>query len=210
LWTSGTTTNSVTISDSWVTWTRDNTIVRAWQDETWNHWIQFGNSPPTIATPVYNDADLRRVPQAPALVRSEAEWAEIRRENERLRAERDKLQASARAEARKLLEFILTKEQVASYDKNKYFDVVGSAGTVFRVHHGTSGNVRQLVDGREVNALCAHPRLYDDERKDYLPTEDCLAAQALAIMHDESQFLQVANVHRGPRHLAVVREGVAA
>lgn len=143
-------------------------------------------------------------PAAAPLVRTEAEWDAIRAENERLRAERDRRNAAARAEARKLMAFVLTPAQLESYDRHGYFDVVGSEGSVFRLHHGTSGNVRQLVDGQEINRLCVHPRLLSHDGEGYLPTEDSLVAQALALMHDEASAVDIANVHAGPRRLRAV------
>lgn len=216
-WSDGTQTSGYANADVWRGWNTNSITITQYQANVWNNWIVegTGTAPTTypritgVVRPTYAGGSRTGI-QAPAFhpQRTEEEWAAIAAENERLRAERDALQAAARAEARKLLELVLTPEQLRSYDKNKYFDVVGSEGTLFRVHHGTSGNVRQLVDGKEVNALCAHPSLYDTEGRGYLPTEDSLVGQTLALMHDESHFLRTANVHRGPRHLRVAaRDG---
>lgn len=195
---------------TWRAWNQTSTAATQTytiRTDVWNNWIQLGDGTGTVAA--YATTLWR--PQAAPLVRSEDEWAEIRAEQERQRAERDKLQTEARGEARKLMEFVLTKEQLAMYDAQRYFEVRGSDGGLFHVHHGTSGNIRQVVEGREINRLCVHPRMldhrYDDgEGAGYLPTEDCLVAQALAIMHDESSLVNTANVHQGPRrHLELVR-----
>ena len=163
-----------------------------WQDPSFRA-HNFGD----IALPT--PQEMRRLTRPGGeLVRSEREWEAIRAENEARRAERDRLASAARAQARRLLELVLNREQLASYDRHAYFDVHGSAGGLFRIHHGTSGNIRQLVDGIEVNRLCVHPTLHDGPG--YLPTEDCLVAQALALMHDELGAVGLANVHQGVRH----------
>lgn len=192
--------------DNWNTdHTRRNTYLRA--DRTWNQWLDTGTG---MTGAGYLVAPARGFqPAAVPLVRTEEEWTAIREEQERARAERDLLQAAARAEARKLLAIVLSAEQLAAYDRDKEFTVVGSHGGIFKLRHGTSGNVRQIVDGREVSVLCVHPQLYEygeDGGVGYLPTEDSLVGQVLAIMHDEHTFVRTANVHRGQRHLTVVRE----
>lgn len=206
----GTTSSSnVTISATggtsiWGTWqgtfTRTYTLAST-NGALWNDWVVSGV--PANAVQVYSMQDLNRESRRPQ--RTEDEWARIRAENEQLRVERDAVQAAARAEAHKLLALVLTKEQMASYETRRYFDVAGSEGGLFRIHHGTSGNIRQLIDGREVNRLCVHPQLWDRDPvgngAGYLPTEDCLAAQALALMHDELGAVTTANVHQGQRHL---------
>lgn len=180
-----TTSASTTNQDIWVRWTTGTTS---------------GLVPVRNAVPVYSMEDLDRESRRPQ--RTEQEWAAIRAENERLRKERDRLQAAARAEAHKLLSLVLSNQQMASYETHRFFDVVGSEGGLYRIHHGTSGNIRQLIDGREVNRLCVHPYLYTGAG--HLPTEDVLAAQALAIMHDERGAVTLANVHQGRRHLRAV------
>jgi hypothetical protein len=198
-WTATTSSTASTIrllSDTWEWWTQRYDHL-TWRNEVWGNWTTQATAPIARAT---------RQLQPLQPQRTEEEWRAIREENERLRAERDKVQAVARAEARKLLELVLTQEQLASFDRDKFFDVIGSHGTTYRVRHGVSGNISQLVDGREVSVLCVHPSLYDADRGAYLPTEDSIVAQVLALKTDELEVVTRANVHRGRRHLAVVRD----
>ena len=190
---------------AWTAWnqtysttTTNYTVMR----NNWETWVGVGTN---LARPAAAATRLH----APALVRSEEEWTVIREEQERQRRLRDEQQKDARAEARKLMEVVLSSEQMNEYLTKGYFTVVGSEGGVFRIYHGTSGNLKQVVDGRELNALCVHPRLLDhryeeDGTTGYLPTEDSMIAQAFALMHDELGTVQTANVHRGVRHLRAV------
>lgn len=180
---------------------------RAWNINAWN--IKYSTQNIRYFTPSAHAAPARYTAPLVHVGRTEAEWEAIRVENERLRAERDAVQAEARREARRLLEVVLTPEQLKTYDKLGYFDVRGSEGGVFRIKHGTSGNVSQLVDGATINRLCAHPRLLDHRADEgegvgYLPTEDVVLSQALSLMHDELGFVGTANVHAGQRHLRTV------
>lgn len=188
--------------NAWTNWNNFNNRYATTTNQTWTTWVdEFDRADGHVAPIAWR-------PQAPAIVRSEEEWTRIREEQDRQRRIRDEAQKEARAEARKLMEVVLTKEQMNSYLTKGYFEVVGSEGGVFRIYHGTSGNLKQVVSGREVNALCVHPRLmdhrYEEEGVGYLPTEDSMIAQAFAIMHDELGTVQIANVHRGPRHLRAV------
>lgn len=100
---------------------------------------------------------------------------------------------------------LLSKEQVEEYRKSRSFTVRGSRGSRFRVKHGTSGNVVQLDSlGREVAGHCAHPEITvtdsKGQRLGWLPTEDVMLHQMLALSADEESFLAVANTHwRGAR-----------
>lgn len=169
--------------------------------QTWQSWIDNTvrvYSMEDLATPVrFTEGYARVEPRQ----RTEDEWNDVRlqREAQRIDRDADAVHAAARAEAHKLLAFVLTPAQMASYEARRFFDVVGSAGGVYRIHHGTSGNIRRVIEGAEVNRLCVHPQLHDGGG--YLPTEDCLAAQALALMHDEIGAVSKANVHQGQRLL---------
>lgn len=199
-WTASTTTASLWSDwNNQVLWANGTTSV----DGTWSTWTS--SNVVTYSSSGYA-GEIAREELRDA--RREAEWAAIREERERERELRDVLQAEARATAHALLALVLSPAQLASYAASRYFDVEGSDGGVFRIHHGTSGNIAQIVEGREVNRLCVHPQLWapsdDASGYGYLPTEDCLAAQALAIMHDELGTVDKANVHRGVRHLRAV------
>lgn len=206
LYSTGTTAGYI---DPWYSWN----TTRTWStNTTTNTWVEWNSPFATTMTSTTNiltfgsgqvtPAELYRVDGRPVFIedqRTEAEWAAIREIRETERRIRERANRAARVEASKLLAMVLTKPQMADYQAKKYFDVVGSEGGIYRISHGTSGNISQIVDGREINRLCVHPVLYDDGG--YLPTEDCLAAQALALMHDERGVVNRANVHAGVRHL---------
>lgn len=200
-WYATNSTTTATGGNLWLDWNKSYTYSTTTSTSVWLDWTR---DPQVFRTPHTRllGRPITAPPAAVPLVRSEADWEAIRAENERLRKERDLLQRTARAEARKLLAIVLTPAQMDTYLRNHYFDVVGSEGGVYRLHHGTSGNIRRLIGGEEVNMLCVHPTMWTGEG--YLPTEDSLAAQALAIMHDERGAVLTANVHRGERHLRAV------
>lgn len=215
--TTGTWITSNGWADPWYAWNQTRTWTTNTTTGIWSDWqspfittpatstniVTFGSGQPGAwavpAEQVYR-ADGR--PVFTEDQRTEAEWAEMREIQDIERRIRDRANVEARANAHKLLAMVLTEQQLADYAANRHFDVIGSEGGLYRIHHGTSGNIRRLIDGREVNRLCVHPRLYDHEDNlSYLPTEDCLAAQALALMHDERTAVMTANVHQGVRHL---------
>jgi len=203
-WSTSTTTNV------WVDW---NTGYATTTNGTWNQWqtlysygsIRVHTMAELNGLRFEYDTTPLRADGRPAFIPAEEHWDDIRARNEaaRLNREADAARVEARANAHKLLALVLSKAQMADYAAHRYFDVVGSEGGLYRIEHGTSGNIRQLVDGQIVNRLCVHPRLRDDDGG-YLPTEDCLAAQALALMHDERGAVNRANVHAGRRHLRAV------
>lgn len=187
-------TTGYTVVDPWSRWTSQitwtTTSTSTGHVRLWHNWVAVPEQAPQPA----------RVNRSFAVQRTEQQWAALRAEQERARAERDLLQAAAREQARKLLYFVLSRSQREQYEREQCFQVVGSHGGIYLIRHGTSGNVHQLVDGQEVAGLCAHPELYVQNREGtwgHLPTEDVLAAQALALMHDESVFQRTANVHWG-------------
>lgn len=204
--TNASTTAATSIWGDWNNqWTTTSSATTIYRVQTWQSWT----STEPIRVYSMDDVSLRFsngyagevARQEIRQDRTEDEWNDIRARNEARRLDRDAdaVQAAARAQAHKLLAMILTPDQLESYEAHRHFDVVGSAGGVYRIHHGTSGNIRRVLDGAEVNRLCVHPQLWDN--RGYLPTEDCLAAQALALMHDEIGAVSLANVHQGQRLL---------
>lgn len=114
--------------------------------------------------------------------------------------------AHATNRASATLRQFLTPDQWASFERDRTFQVVGSAGGLYRLRYGVAGNVDWLEGGGLDDAagvLCAHPRAVDEDGY-YLPTPDVLLAQMLALVTDEPGFVRVANVHRGrrPAHIA--------
>lgn len=109
-------------------------------------------------------------------------------------------QARATERATVVLMSFLTPAQQASYERDKSFRVVGSAGGVYRIRYGSAGNVDWFAPGavdRPTGILCAHPDLWDGG--DYLPTPASMLAQALALITDEPGFVRDANIHWGER-----------
>jgi hypothetical protein len=88
----------------------------------------------------------------------------------------------------KLLKEWLSQEQLAQYEKYKYFDVTGShSGKRYRIRHGTGTNVYELDGaGRPRAGWCFVP-------KDYLVVGDVMLAQKIALETDERGALAIAN-----------------
>lgn len=121
-------------------------------------------------------------------------WAERYAAEDAQRARRTVREQAARREACKLLELVLTQEQLTSWNADGAFDVRGSGGGTYRVQ---AGSVTRLEAGEPVEALCAHPAelgYSDADGWSPLPTEDVAVAQVLALTCDEEAFLSVANV----------------
>jgi hypothetical protein len=88
----------------------------------------------------------------------------------------------------KLLKEWLSQEQLAQYEKHKYFDVTGChSGKRYRIRHGTGTNVYELDGaGRPRAGWCFVP-------KDYLVVGDLRLAQKIALETDERGALAIAN-----------------
>ena len=95
--------------------------------------------------------------------------------------------AAARAKA--LLLEHLSDEQRAEYEEHQYFHVLSEGGRLYRIKHGSAGNVYRIgTDGSVEHKFCIHAR-------DSVPHEDNMLAQMLLLRLDEEQFLTVANRH---------------
>jgi hypothetical protein len=81
----------------------------------------------------------------------------------------------------------LTPEQSQQYDRFGYFDVVGSkTGKCYRICHGTSRNVNELLDKNRLGpGRCFMPR-------GSLVAGDCMLAQKIMLENCEDQVLAVA------------------
>ena len=116
------------------------------------------------------------------------------------RTSQDRIVATDRAE--ELLFSLLTDEQAESYRRDGSFVVIGSHGGRYRITRGVSGNILWLPEGSEqpYARLCAHPTMAES----WLPTPDVQVAQLLALITDEREFVNRANIHSGryPTHLA--------
>jgi hypothetical protein len=117
-------------------------------------------------------------------------------EANRLLEERNQSRAVAIARGEELLLSLLDENQREAYRFDRMFSVIGSHGTIYRIHRGVSGNIEWIKpDGTVGGRLCAHPTM----REEWIPTEDVMLAQLLALTHDEREFVRVANVHTGQR-----------
>lgn len=195
--------NTITVSN----------YARIEMNNLWNNWT-------VGATPIqgYTYADQQRAvrqqrqamayayerPREDPVVAAERRQREAEALFRRVEAEsRSKEEAKAKAE--QTLLSLLTPEQRREYRERKHFHIRGSKGTLYRILHGSSGNVRQVLseadEGRGLHAYCAHPRMRvegDDSIGvvgGVLPHEDAMIAQMLQLMVDEDSFLAVANRH---------------
>ena len=101
------------------------------------------------------------------------------------------------ARAQTLLKSWLSPKQRASYERFRYFDVIGSdTGTRYRIHHGTQTNIEELNStGHHVCKWCFVP---DGD----LVAGDVMLAQKVALETNERGALSVAHrsfVSSGPR-----------
>ena len=91
------------------------------------------------------------------------------------------------ARAQTLLKSWLSPKQRASYERFRYFDVIGSdTGTRYRIHHGTQTNIEELNStGHHVCKWCFVP---DGD----LVAGDVMLAQKVALETNERGVLLVA------------------
>lgn len=182
-WASTVTYATTTATINWGDWSE--TIGTA---TTGNY--NFTWTPVTTYTYNNNTDDGERWDDAFAVVRAGAEQQQQRRAI--LAAAR--VEATSRAES--LLLEMLSQSQRERYQLLGEFEVMGSAGTLYRIKRGVSGNIEWVKpDGVVGGRLCAHPTMRDG----WLPTEDVVLAQFLALTTDEPAFLRLANVHAGSR-----------
>lgn len=201
---------------SWNAWNQTITVsnyARIEADRNWFNWTQ-----PTQGISNYTVGDMNAIggyirrqaaytaPREDPVSLQERRQREAEALFQRVQAER-KAKDQAVANAHQTLLALLTPEQREEYQARKQFHVRGSKGTLYRIIHGSSGNVRQVLseadEGRGLHAFCAHPRMSVDQRTaeaagisaGHLPHEDAMIAQMLQLMVDEDEFLAVANRH---------------
>jgi hypothetical protein len=161
--------------------------------EVWGQWVlehQLNTSGSvcitnsTAAWTFWNTSYVETEARQAERERQAAEHAARREENRRERE-------AARERALELLGYVLTEEQMTSYQEKGWFEVISNKGRRFRIRdNGVAGNVDLMPEiGEQREATyCAHP-------PGGLPDPDVHAAQALALATDEESFLQVANCH---------------
>ena len=99
------------------------------------------------------------------------------------------LRASAREErGLKLLREWLSQEQLAQFDANNYFEVIGChTGKRYRICHGNGANIVELDDhARPTTGWCFVPG-------EHLVAGDVMLAQKIALETDERGALEKAN-----------------
>jgi hypothetical protein len=99
------------------------------------------------------------------------------------------LRASAREErGLKLLREWLSQEQLAQFDANNYFEVIGChSGKRYRICHGNGANIVELDDhARPTTGWCFVPG-------EHLVAGDVMLAQKIALETDERGALETAN-----------------
>ena len=98
------------------------------------------------------------------------------------------LRPESEARGLKLLKEWLSPAQLTTYQKHRYFEVVGcDSGELYRIHHGFQGNIEQIdALGRPVCRWCFGPQ-------DAVVAGDVMLAQKIALETYESGALGVAN-----------------
>ena len=98
------------------------------------------------------------------------------------------LRDNSEARGRRLLREWLSPQQLAQFEANGYFDVVGcETGRRYRIHYGSSANIDELDDrGRPLICYCFLPQVP-------LVPGDVMLAQKIALETDERAALAVAN-----------------
>lgn len=192
---------AITVATDYATWnTWNQTIHLSHQSQilitqTWENWVQVGIQGNAILPAHYT----------PPRVSEEEREAQRIRDAEAL-FQRVEAQNAAKAEAKSRAEetllSLLTPEQRVEYRARRHFHIRGSRGTLFRIMHGSSGNVREVRspdDERGIHAYCAHPAMSVRDEAGrilgQLPHEDAMIHQMLALMADEDAFLAIANRH---------------
>lgn len=170
---------SATNDTTWYTWTQTPTTgTYTTTDVTWAQWTTIEDGAATITYGTYG-------PQL---------------SEEDIAAERQRIQDAANArmaerveavkKAKALLHSLLDEKQREQLERQRFFDFVSQTGRRMRIKaHSYSRNIDELgPDGKRIRTLCAHPRSYE------LPLEDHLAAQLLALRHNEEEFFRHANI----------------
>jgi hypothetical protein len=189
-----------TVTDPWATWTSNGTVSTTTNYVVWQWWTGTGsttisaNGPETIRGCIPKTAE-----EATERARQADEYAEELAERRRLASERARQRREAEIlasqSAAATLRLLLDSDQWAAWVADAQFVVTTPAGRRYLVKRGYAGNVRLLDGVTEVETLCCHPGMYDDEMR-RLPDEDAVIAQVLALRHDEAGFRRTANITR--------------
>jgi len=153
------------------------------------------------STPAQKAAATRRFRQW-----HEAEVGRRQREEQAL-LERRRLLEGGDTKAWGTLKAFLNPKQLKTLNRHGFFDLVGSAGTPFRIMTGVAGNVWWLdSDGQQMGQLCAHCESVQwpsgRGRHHHIPTADHMLTQMLELRADEDRWLQIAHCIGGRAHPA--------
>lgn len=182
----------------WTAWTSNETTACNHYDTgtagTWNVWYQMPVRRYDNEWGRWVDTPIIRV--EPAIERFrviETEEEKKRRLDEEARwrkeeEERQRKLKEADARAMELLDSCLSREQKECYKANRFFYVKAKSGRLYRIDHGSHGNVKVVdpVTKKMLESLCIQP--------DGLPLGDSMLAQKLFIEAAEDVFRQHANI----------------
>lgn len=159
-----TTTNAVAVFTTWAQQTTASATLAVWQG-----WATAASTSAQMFPPQQSLDEIARLQEEQLFYRQRSQAAEKRADD--------------------LLLEILTPEQRAQYQREKWFIVDGKSGTRYRLRRAVSGSIDVLnADGGVRHRLCAHLR-------DAHPLPDHLIAQKFMLEHHEGEFLKVANRH---------------
>lgn len=116
-------------------------------------------------------------------------------ELDRRRRQAEERARNAESRAEQLLKMVIPAEEYERWKHEGEIRVTGSEGGVYVIRGNThEGNVDWYENGERVGSFCAHPRMrFSNGNR--LPLPDAIAAQYLALVHDEWQFIATANVY---------------
>jgi hypothetical protein len=163
-----------------------------WSYEGW-HQLTYAGAPLTVdhIEPIY---EMPGDPRGDIRARTEFDQRQAQAEHER--EERHQARIKAQSRAAELLLSLLPTDQRERYRLHGEFEIIGSAGNLYRIRRGSSGNIDWIEpDGAVGGRLCAHPTMRDG----WLPDADVALAQFLALTTNEPEFIRLANVHQGRR-----------
>jgi len=188
-WTTLSTTTTTTIQtydQTWTNWTNSSSYNSTTGTLVWQSW--------TTAEPHYqivdNEAAQRYLENQVQHARERESRFALQRAQERQERE-SRARAYDRASA--LFLSLLDPVQAELWLKDKYVEVIGSAGGQYWItNDGVHGNIVQVDEhGCRLAHLCVAPEMYDGIES--LPTPDGWVGQLLAIKYDEEALRAKAN-----------------
>lgn len=178
---------------TWPTWNmKTECFLRASLAQTVETWVSWNYNQSVSNTIVNGVITVTGIPDsATQRIRIEAQERQRQREidNQRIRAEEYKISAEkiiAKEKAEKLLQSALAPEQQEELKSKGFFHCKSNKGNLYRIYRGSHGNVKRVVNGKEIERLCIQPH--------YVPEGDCMLAQKLHIEFNEDAFRQTANI----------------